>query len=78
MINELKVFYLKEGGSDVLTYLAGYLPKKVALTPREKILMTYLEVLIEERNRLLSNGKNTEGSGVIRKLNRKIRKLEKK
>ena len=40
--------------------------------------MTHLEVLIEKRNRLLSNGKNAEGSGVIRKLNRKIRKLEKK
>lgn len=39
--------------------------------------MTHLEVLIEKRNRLLSNGKNVEGSGVIRKLNRKIRKLEK-
>ena len=39
--------------------------------------MTHLEVLIEKRNRLLSNGKNTECSGVIRKLNRKIRKLEK-
>lgn len=40
--------------------------------------MLHLEALIEKRNRLLSNGKNTEGSGVIRKLDRKIRKLKKK
>jgi len=39
--------------------------------------MSHLEVLIEKRNRLLQNGKNTEGSGVIRKIDRKIRKLEK-
>ena len=39
--------------------------------------MSQLEVLIDKRNRLLQNGKNTEGSGVIRKLDRKIRNLEK-
>lgn len=39
--------------------------------------MTMLEVLKEKRNRLLQNGKNTEGQGVIRKLDRKIRNLEK-
>ena len=39
--------------------------------------MTMLEVLKEKRNRLLQNGKNIEGQGVIRKLNRKIRNLEK-
>ena len=39
--------------------------------------MTMLEVLKEKRNRLLQNGKNTEGRGVIRKLDRKIRNLEK-
>ncbi len=39
--------------------------------------MTTLEVLKEKRNRLLQNGKNTEGQGVIRKLDRKIRNLEK-
>lgn len=39
--------------------------------------MSKLDALIEKRNRLLQNGKNTEGSGVIRKLNRKIRNLQK-
>jgi len=39
--------------------------------------MTVLEVLKERRNRLLQNGKNTEGRGVIRKLDRKIRNLKK-
>lgn len=39
--------------------------------------MSQLEVLIDKRNRLLQNGKNTEGSGVIRKFDRKIRNLEK-
>ena len=39
-------------------------------------VMTMLEVLKEKRNRLLQNGKNTEGQGVIRKLDRKIRNLE--
>ena len=39
--------------------------------------MTMLDVLKEKRNRLLQNGKNTEGQGVIRKLDRKIRNLEK-
>jgi len=39
--------------------------------------MTHLEVLIEKRNRLLANGKNVEGTGVVRKLDRKIRNLKK-
>ena len=58
--------------------MADRLPEKAVPTPRERILMSHLEVLIEKRNRLLQNGKNTEGSGVIRKIDRKIRKLEKK
>ena len=39
--------------------------------------MSKLEVLLEKRNRLLQNGKNTEGQGIIRKLDRKIRRLKK-
>ena len=39
--------------------------------------MEKIEVLKEKRNRLLQNGKNIEASGVIRKLDRKIRNLEK-
>lgn len=36
--------------------------------------MSKLEALQNRRKRLLSNGKNSETSGVIRKLKRKIRK----
>lgn len=43
----------------------------------ERIFMSKLEVLLEKRNRLLQNGKNVEGQGVIRKLDRKIRRLKK-
>ena len=39
--------------------------------------MTETEVLIARRERLLSNGKNLENSGLINKINRKIRRLEK-
>ena len=47
-------------------------------TPNERKSMKEIEILKEKRNRLLQNGKNTEASGVIRKLDRKIRKLENK
>lgn len=40
--------------------------------------MSELEALIARRERLLSNGKNAENSGVINKINRKIRKLKNK
>jgi hypothetical protein len=40
--------------------------------------MEKIEVLKEKRNRLLQNGKNTEASGIIRKLDRKIRNLKNK
>lgn len=43
----------------------------------ERIFMSKLEVLLEKRNRLLQNGKNFERQGVIRKLDRKIRRLKK-
>ena len=43
----------------------------------ERKNMEKIEALKEKRNRLLQNGKNTEASGVIRKLDRKIRNLEK-
>lgn len=37
-----------------------------------------LESLFCRKNKLLTNGKNTESSGVIRKINRKIRKCSEK
>ena len=39
--------------------------------------MTEIEALIARRERLLSNGKNLENSGIINKINRKIRRLKK-
>lgn len=39
--------------------------------------MSEIDALKCRRNKLLMNGKNTEGSGVIRKIDRKIRNLEK-
>lgn len=39
--------------------------------------VTELEVLKSRYNLILSRGKTTEGEGVLRKIRRKIRKLEK-
>lgn len=36
-----------------------------------------IAVLYERKNRLEKNGKNSEGNGVLRKINREIRNLEK-
>lgn len=36
-----------------------------------------IAALYERKNRLERNGKNSEGNGVLRKINREIRKLEK-
>lgn len=38
---------------------------------------TQLAVLYDRKNRLEKNGKNSEGNGVLRKINRQIRNLEK-
>lgn len=38
--------------------------------------MSEIDALIARRERLLRNGKNPETSGIINKINRKIRKLE--
>lgn len=40
--------------------------------------MSDLEALIARKSRLMQNGKNTENSGVVRKIDRKIRKLQQK
>lgn len=36
-----------------------------------------ISALYERKNRLEKNGKNSEGNGVLRKINRQIRNLEK-
>lgn len=36
-----------------------------------------LTALYERKNRLEKNGKNSEGNGVLRRINREIRNLEK-
>ena len=38
---------------------------------------TQLAALYDRKNKLERNGKNSEGQGVLRKINRQIRKLEK-
>ena len=38
---------------------------------------TQLAALYDRKNRLEKNGKNSEGNGVLRKINRQIRNLEK-
>lgn len=40
--------------------------------------MSKLEALYDRKNRLSQNGKNSEGQGVLRKLERQIRNLENK
>jgi hypothetical protein len=40
--------------------------------------MHSIESLKARKQRLMQNGKNLEGQGVLRKLDRKIRNLEKK
>lgn len=37
-----------------------------------------IAALYDRKNRLEKNGKNSEGNGVLRKINRQIRNLEKK
>ena len=39
--------------------------------------MATLNELLERKNKLERNGKNSEGQGVLRKVNREIRKLQK-
>ena len=39
-------------------------------------MVSKLESLKARRARLLQNGKNFEGQGILRKLDRKIRKIE--
>ena len=38
---------------------------------------TQLAALYDRKNKLERNGKNSEGQGVLRKINRQIRKLKK-
>lgn len=38
--------------------------------------MATLNELLERKNKLERNGKNSEGQGVLRKINREIRKLQ--
>lgn len=38
---------------------------------------TQLAALYDRKNKLEKNGKNSEGNGVLRKINRQIRNLEK-
>lgn len=38
---------------------------------------THLAALYSRKNKLERNGKNSEGQGVLRKINRQIRRLEK-
>lgn len=38
---------------------------------------THLAALYDRKNKLERNGKNSEGQGVLRKINRQIRKLKK-
>jgi len=40
--------------------------------------MLELEALLCRKNKLLMNGKNSEGQGVLRKIDRKIRKAREK
>ena len=40
-------------------------------------MVSELEALMARKHRLLQNGKNIEGQGVLRKINRQIRKLKK-
>lgn len=39
--------------------------------------MSKLEALLDRKNKLEKNGKNSEGQGVLRKINRQIRNLQK-
>lgn len=39
---------------------------------------TQLAALYDRKNKLEKNGKNSEGQGVLRKINRQIRNLKKK
>ena len=40
--------------------------------------MSELDALLCRKNKLLMNGKNSEGQGVLRKIERKIRKAQEK
>lgn len=40
-------------------------------------IKTQIAALNDRKNKLLQNGKNPAGSGIIRKIDRKIRELEK-
>lgn len=40
--------------------------------------MAEIDALIARRDRLAANGKNTEGQGVLRKVERKIRNIKKR
>lgn len=40
--------------------------------------MLELEALLCRKNKLLMNGKNSEGQGILRKIDRKIRKAREK